>query len=148
MEIMRWCLQAQKNRFQLRICTIRGFCALSYALHLRCEKFLLGLQGNIVYLKKMFLGNVVSKNRLIFWGPLKGRKMKKNDILVHSEDNALVIISTKNKVSTTYFECTIRKVAYRGLCVKLRPSPPMRKISFRFARVHGFPLYLKKINCF
>ena len=32
--------------------------------------------------------------------------------------------------------------------VKLRPSPPMGKISFRFAREQGFPLYLKKINCF
>ena len=73
---------------------------------------------------------------------------KMKNILVHYEDNALVIVSTKNSVSTTYFECTIRKVAYSGLGVKLRPSPPMRKITFRFAMVHGFPLYLKKINCF
>ena len=56
--------------------------------------------------------------------------------------------STTKSVSTTYFECTIRKVAYMGLCVKLRPSPPMWKFSFRFAREHSFPLYLKKINCF
>ena len=34
------------------------------------------------------------------------------------------------------------------LGVKLRPSPPMWKVSFRFAREHSFPLYLKKINCF
>ena len=32
------------------------------------------------------------------------------NILVHYEDTALVIASTKNLVSTTYFECTIRKV--------------------------------------
>ena len=32
MELMRWCFPAQKTRFQL---------------HLRCEKFLLGLQGYI-----------------------------------------------------------------------------------------------------
>ena len=54
MEIMRWCLPAQKTRFQLRILNVPlgksdiGIWALSYALHLRCEKFLSGLQGNIV----------------------------------------------------------------------------------------------------
>ena len=54
MEIMRWCLQAQKTRFQLRILNVPlgkshiGFWALSYALHLRCEKFLLGLQGYMI----------------------------------------------------------------------------------------------------
>ena len=54
MEIMRWCLPAQKTRFQLRILNVPlgkshiGVWALSYALHLRCEKFLLGWQGNIV----------------------------------------------------------------------------------------------------
>ena len=54
MEIMRWCSPAQKSRFQLRILNVPlgkshiGFWALSYALHLRCEKFLSGLQGNIV----------------------------------------------------------------------------------------------------
>ena len=67
--------------------------------------------------------------------------------LVHYGDNALVYASTKNQVSTTYFECTIRNVPYRDLCVKLRPSPPMWKISLRLAREHSFPLYLKKINC-
>ena len=72
-------------------------------------------------------------------------KMKKS--LLHYEDNALVFASTKNYVSTTYFECTIRKVPYRGLGLKLRLSPPMWKISFRLAREHCFP-YLKKINCF
>ena len=54
MEIMLWCLPAQKTRFQLRILNVPlrkshiGICALSYALHLRCEKFLSGVQGNIV----------------------------------------------------------------------------------------------------
>ena len=47
-----------------------------------------------------------------------------------------------------YFEYAIRKDAYRGLGVKLRHSPPMRKITFRFAREHSFPLWLKEINCF
>ena len=54
MEIMRWCLPAQKTRFQLRILNVPlgkshiGICVLSYALHLRCEKLLSDLQGNIV----------------------------------------------------------------------------------------------------
>ena len=47
-----------------------------------------------------------------------------------------------------YFEYAIRKDPYRRLGVKLRHSPPMWKISFRLAREHSFPLYLKKINCF
>ena len=53
MEIKRWCLPAQKTRFQLRILNVPlgkshiGVWALSYALHLRCEKFLLVWQGNI-----------------------------------------------------------------------------------------------------
>ena len=56
MEIMRWCLQAQKTRFQLRNLNVPlgkshiCFWALSYAFPLRCEKFLPGLQGNIVSL--------------------------------------------------------------------------------------------------
>ena len=54
MEIKRWCLPAQKTRFQLRILNVPlgkshiGICALSYPHHLRCEKFLSGWQGNIV----------------------------------------------------------------------------------------------------
>ena len=54
MEIMRWCLQEQKSRFQLRILNVPlgkshiWFSALGYALPLRCENFLSGLQGNIV----------------------------------------------------------------------------------------------------
>ena len=55
MEIMRWCSQAQKTRFQLRILNdtirkvpYRDLWALSYALHLRCEIFLSGVQGKIV----------------------------------------------------------------------------------------------------
>ena len=92
---------------------------------------------------------------LTFWGVtlfkralkcITLNKMKKS--LVHYGDNALVFASTKKSVSTTYFECTIRKVPYRVLGVKLRPSPPMWKISFRFAREHSFPSYLKQINCF
>ena len=45
---------AQKSMFQLRILNVPlgkshiGDWALSYALHLRCEKFLLGLQGYMV----------------------------------------------------------------------------------------------------
>ena len=54
MEIMGWCLPAQKTRFQLRILNVLigmfhlRVWALIYALHLRCEKFLSGVQGNIV----------------------------------------------------------------------------------------------------
>ena len=54
MEIMRWCLPAQITRFHLRILNVPlrkshlGFLELNYTLHLRCEKFLLGWQGNIV----------------------------------------------------------------------------------------------------
>ena len=60
MEIMCWCLPAQKTRFQLRILNVQlgkfhiGFWALSYPHHLRCEKFLSGWQGNIFshYIRK------------------------------------------------------------------------------------------------
>ena len=54
MEIMRWCLPAQKTRFQLRILNVLlvkfhiGVWALNYALHLGGEIFLSGVQGNIV----------------------------------------------------------------------------------------------------
>ena len=54
MEILRWCFPAQKTRFQLRILNVPlgmshiWVWALSYALHVQCEKFLSGLQGNIV----------------------------------------------------------------------------------------------------
>ena len=54
MEIMRWCLPGQKTRFQLCILNILlgkfhiGLWALSYALHLQCEKYLSAGQGNIV----------------------------------------------------------------------------------------------------
>ena len=62
MEIMRWCLQAQKIRFQLRSLNVPlgkshiWVWALSYVLYLRCEKFLLGLQrvhGFPLHLKKI-----------------------------------------------------------------------------------------------
>ena len=54
MKIMRWCLPAPKTRFHLRILNVPlgqshiGVWALSYAIVLQCEKFLLGWQGNIV----------------------------------------------------------------------------------------------------
>ena len=54
MKIMRWCLLAQKTRLQIRILNVPlgkaqiGVWTLSYALHLRCETFLLGWQGNRV----------------------------------------------------------------------------------------------------
>ena len=54
MEIMCWCLPAQKIRFLLRILNVQlgkshiGVWALSYPDHLRCEKFLSGWQGNMV----------------------------------------------------------------------------------------------------
>ena len=54
MEIMRWCMPAQKTRFQLRILNVPlgkshiGIWALSYPHHLRCEKFRSGWQGNMV----------------------------------------------------------------------------------------------------
>ena len=54
MGIMRRCLPAQKIRFQLRILNVLlgkfhiGVWAIRYALHLRCEIFLSGVQGNIV----------------------------------------------------------------------------------------------------
>ena len=54
MKIMRWCLPAQKTRFQLRILNVplgkshKGVWALSYAIHFRCEKLILDWQGNIV----------------------------------------------------------------------------------------------------
>ena len=54
MKIMRWCFPAQNTRFQLHILNVPlgkshiAVWALSYALHLRCENFLLGWQGNFV----------------------------------------------------------------------------------------------------
>ena len=50
-------------------------------------------------------------------------KIKKS--VVPYRDNALVFASTKNYVSTLYFEYAIRKDPYRGLGVKLRHSPTM-----------------------
>ena len=111
---MRWCLPAQKTRFQLRILNVLlgkfhiGVLALSYALHLRCEKFLLGWQGNIVshYIWKKincfeemlyreidftFRGVTLFKRALKC---ITLKKMKKS--LIHYGDNALVFASTKN----------------------------------------------------
>ena len=54
-EKMRWCLTAQKTRIQLRILNVPlgkshiGVWALIYALHLGCENFLSGWQGNMVF---------------------------------------------------------------------------------------------------
>ena len=51
----RFGLPIQKTRFQQRILNVPlgkshiWVCALNYALHLRCENFLSGLQGNIVF---------------------------------------------------------------------------------------------------
>ena len=50
-------------------------------------------------------------------------KMKKS--LVRCGDNALEFPAQKTRFQLRNFECTIRKVPYRGLGVKLRPSPPM-----------------------
>ena len=50
---MRWCLTALKTRFQRRILNVPlglyyiGVWALIYPLHNRCEKFLLGWQGDL-----------------------------------------------------------------------------------------------------
>ena len=66
MEIMGWCLPAQKRRFQLRILSVPlgkshiGVWALSYALPLRCENFRSGLQGNIV-------SRYISKKLTVLW---------------------------------------------------------------------------------
>ena len=144
MEIMRWCLPAQKTRFQLRILNVPlgkshiGVWALSYALHpiFDVKNFFQVGKGTYfpLYLKKIncFEEMLNRKIDFTFWGltlfqrALKCitlNKMKKS--IVHYGDKALVFTSTKNYVSTTYFECTIRKVPYSGLGVKSRPSPPM-----------------------
>ena len=114
MEIMRWCLPAQKTRFQLRILNVLlgkfhiGVWALSYALHLRCEKFLFRLAREHsfpLYLKKIncFEEMLYRKIDFTFWGVtlferalkcITLNKMKKS--LVHYGDNALVFASTKN----------------------------------------------------
>ena len=114
MEIMCWCLPAQKTRFQLRILNVQlgksniGVWALSYALHLRCEKFLLGWQRNIFshYVRKKincFEEMLYRKIDFTFRGVtlferalkcITLNEMKKS--LVHYGDNALVFASTKN----------------------------------------------------
>ena len=54
MEVKRWCLPAQKTRFQQRILNVPlgksniGVWVLSYPHHHRCEKFLSGWQANMV----------------------------------------------------------------------------------------------------
>ena len=51
MEIMRWCLPAQKIGFNYILNVLFGIykgLGAYYALHLRCEKFLSGVQGNII----------------------------------------------------------------------------------------------------
>ena len=112
MEIKRWVCQHKKTRFQLRILNVPlgkshiGVWALSYALHLRCEKFLLGWQGNIVshYIRKkltVLRKCCIEKSTLhfgatLFEGALKCitlNEMKKS--LVHYGDNVLVFASTK-----------------------------------------------------
>ena len=105
---------AQKTRFQLRILNVPlgkshiGVWALSYALHLRCEKYLLGWQGNIVshYISKKINCFEEMLNREIdftFWGVtifemalkcITLNEMKKR--IVPYGDKALVFASTKN----------------------------------------------------
>ena len=166
MKIMRWCLPAQKTRFQLRILNVPlgkshiGFWALSYALHPPMWKisFRFAREHSFPsYLKQIncFEEMLYRKIDFTFWGvTLFKRALKRitlnkmKERLVHYGDNALMFASTKKQVSTTYFECIIRKTPYRILGVKSRPSPPIWKISFRLAREHSFPLHLKKINCF
>ena len=114
MEIKRWCLPAQKTRFQLRILNVPlgkshiGVWALSYALQLRCEKYLLGWQGNIFthYIRKLFTcfeEMLYRKINFTFWGVtlfqsalkcITLNKMKKS--IVHYGDKALVFAITKN----------------------------------------------------
>ena len=114
MEIMRWCLPAQKTRFQLRILNVLlgnfqiGFLALSYTLHLRCEKFLSGCAREHsfpLYLKKINCFEEMLNRKIdftflgvnLFERALKCftlNKMKKS--LVHYGENALVFATTKN----------------------------------------------------
>ena len=113
MEIMRWCLPAQKTRFQLRILNVLlgkfhiGVWALSYTLHLPCEKLLSGLHGYSfpLYLKKInfFEEMLYRKIDVTFWGVtlferalkcITLNKMKKR--IVPYGDKALVFASTKN----------------------------------------------------
>ena len=76
---MRWCLPAQKTRFQLRILNVLlgnfhiGVWALSHALHLRCEKLLSDLQGEHnfpFYLNEIdcFEEMLYRKIDFTFWG--------------------------------------------------------------------------------
>ena len=113
--------------------------------------------GFPLYLKKInwFEEMLYRKIDFTFWGLTLFKRAlkcitlnKRKKSIVHYGDNVLVFANTKNYVSTTYFECTIRKVPYMDMCVKLRPSPPMWKFSIRFARELSFPFYLKEINCF
>ena len=113
MEIMRWCLPAQKTRFQLRILNVLlgkfhiGVWALSYALHLRCEKFLCrcAREHSFIISEKIncFEEMLYRKIDFTFCGVtlfkralkcITLNKMKKS--LVHYGDNALVFASTKN----------------------------------------------------
>ena len=112
MEIMHWCLPAQKTRFQLRILNVllgkfpTGVWALCYALHLRCEKFLLAREHSFpLNLKKINCFNEMLYRKIdfTFWGVtlferalkcITLNKMKKS--LIHYGANALVFASTKN----------------------------------------------------
>ena len=55
MKIMRWCLPAQKTRFQLRILNVQlrkshiGVLGVKITPFISGEKFLLGWQGGIVF---------------------------------------------------------------------------------------------------
>ena len=163
MEIMRWCFPAQKTRFQLRILNVPlGKWGLGVKLrpsHPMWKFSFRFAREHIftLYLKKIncFEEMLYRKIDFTFWGVTLFKRAlkcitlnKMKERLVHYGDNALMFASTKKQVSTTYFECIIRKTPYRILGVKSRPSPRMWKISIGLARKHSFPLYLKKINCF
>ena len=79
MEIMRWCLPAQKTRFELRIVNVPlgkshiGVRAFSYPHHLRCERISFRLareHASPLYLKiiNCFEEMLYRKIDFIFWG--------------------------------------------------------------------------------
>ena len=124
MKIMRWCLPAQKTGFQLRTLNVSlgkphiGFWALSYALHLRWEKFLLGLQGFPIISEKINCFEEMLFRKIVFkfWGltlfkrALKCiilNKMKKS--IVHYGDNVLVFANTKNSFQQRIFNVPLGK---------------------------------------
>ena len=143
MEIMRWCLPAQKTRFQLRILNvplgkshIGVWCVkLRHLPPMRKLSFRLAREHSYpLYQKKIncYEEMLYRKIDFTFCGVTFFERALKCITLNEMEksvipyrDNALVFASTKNYVSTTHLECTIRKVPYRRQGVQLPPSPPM-----------------------